>query len=270
MNKVKITDKITAGENLFFILGPCVIESQDIIMQIAEKIYFLSEKNNFNFIFKSSFDKANRTSINSYRGPGLEKGLRILEKVKKTFDIPLTTDIHLPEHSKPVSEVVDLIQIPAFLSRQTDLLLSAGKTMKPINVKKAQFMAPWDVIHIFSKIASTKNKKVIFTERGSSFGYNNLVVDMTSIPTIREAGFPVVIDATHSVQKPGGKGSSSGGNRTLAPYIARSGVAAGADAVFMEVHIKPEQALSDALNSIDISNLEKIINKIKNIYEALK
>ncbi len=264
----KIKD-IEVGKDFFFILGPCVIESESIVFEIAENIKALSEKHRFKVIFKASFDKANRSSISSYRGPGLEKGLKILEKVKEKFNLPLTTDIHLPSQAEPVSNVVDLVQVPAFLSRQTDLLLAAGETGKPVNVKKAQFIAPWDVVNIAEKIKSTGNEKIIFTERGSSFGYNNLVVDITSIPVIRSKGYPVVIDATHSVQKPGGLGKSSGGNRELAPYIARAGVAVGADAVFMEVHPEPEKALSDGPNSIRLSELESIILRLLKIREAV-
>ncbi len=264
----KIKD-IKIGEDFFFILGPCVIEREEFVMQIAEGLKKIAKELNLKFIFKASFDKANRSSIESYRGPGMEEGLKILNKVKKEFGLPITTDIHLPEQAKPVSEIVDLLQIPAFLSRQTDLLLAAGKTGRPINVKKAQFSAPWDVFNIAEKIKSTGNNKIMFTERGSSFGYNNLVVDITSIPIIRKGGYPVVIDATHSVQKPGGLGKSSGGNRELAPYIAKAGVAAGADAVFMEVHPNPEKALSDGPNSIKLSELKEILEQIVRVREAV-
>jgi len=264
----KVED-IKVGEDFFFILGPCVIEEEKIVFQIAETLKNLSSELKIKIIFKASFDKANRSSIESYRGPGMADGLEILRKVKKIYELPITTDIHLPEQAKPVSEIVDLIQIPAFLSRQTDLLLAAGKTGKPINVKKAQFIAPWDVFNIAEKIKSTGNNKIIFTERGSSFGHNNLVVDMTSIPIIKKGGYPVIIDATHSVQKPGGLGKSSGGNRELAPYIAKAGVAVGADAVFMEVHPEPEKALSDGPNSIKLSDLKEIIKEILKVREAV-
>ncbi len=265
---IKIND-IKVGEDFFFILGPCVIEGEDVVFKIAEELKSLSDKLKIKIIFKASFDKANRSSISSYRGPGLEKGLEILKKVKENFELPLTTDIHLPEQAQPVSEIVDLLQVPAFLSRQTDLLIAAGKTGKPVNVKKAQFLAPWDVVNIAEKIKSTGNEKIIFTERGSSFGYNNLVVDMTSIPIMKSKGYPVVIDATHSVQKPGGLGNKSGGNRELAPYIAKAGVAVGADAVFMEVHPDPDNALSDGPNSIKLSELEIILKEILKIREAV-
>ncbi len=264
----KLKDDFYIGRDFFFILGPCVIENEKITLQIAEYLKKLSEKIGFKLIFKASFDKANRTSIHSFRGPGLEKGLLILRKVKENFNIPVLTDIHEPYQAEPVSEVVDVLQIPAFLSRQTDLLIAAGKTQKPINIKKAQFSAPWDMKNIYEKIVSTGNNKIFFTERGTSFGYNNLVVDMTSIPIIKEQGYIVVIDATHSVQKPSSEGNKTGGRRDLAPYIARAGVAVGADGVFMEVHPNPDKALSDGANSIELNKLEKIISlllKIKGV-----
>ncbi len=273
MRKVKITDEIVAGEKLFFILGPCVIESEELVLKTAERILETFRKlpfKGYHFIFKSSFDKANRTSIHSFRGPGLEIGLEILYRVKRKLSLPLTTDIHLPEQAEPVSQVVDLVQIPAFLSRQTDLLLSAGKTEKPVNVKKGQFLSPWDLKNIAEKIESTGNKNILFTERGSTFGYQNLVVDMRTIPIVKSMGYPIVIDATHSVQKPGGLGASSGGDRWLAPYIARAGVAVGADAVFMEVHPEPDKALSDGANSIKLDELYDILSVLIEIYEVLK
>ncbi len=265
----KLKDDFYIGKELFFILGPCVIENEKTVFQVAEKLRKLSEDLSFNFIFKASFDKANRTSINSYRGPGLKKGLAILKKVKENFDIPVLTDIHEPYQAEPVAEVVDIIQIPAFLSRQTDLLLSAGKTQKPINVKKAQFSAPWDMKNIYEKISSTGNQKIFFTERGTSFGYNNLIVDITSIPLMKKEGFLVVIDATHSVQKPSAEGNRTGGRRDLAPYIARAGVSVGADGVFMEVHPDPDKALSDGPNSIRLNDLGDIISKLLRIRRAV-
>jgi 2-dehydro-3-deoxyphosphooctonate aldolase (KDO 8-P synthase) len=265
----KIKDDFYIGKELFFILGPCVIESEKIVFQIAEQLKTLSEKHSFKFVFKASFDKANRTSINSFRGPGMIKGLSVLKKVKEKFDIPVLTDIHEPYQAEPVAEVVDIIQIPAFLSRQTDLLLAAGRTQKPVNIKKGQFSAPWDMKNIYEKIISTGNKKIFFTERGTSFGYNNLIVDITSIPLLKKEGFIVIIDATHSVQKPSAEGNRTGGRRDLAPYIARAGVSVGADGVFMEVHPNPDKALSDGPNSIRLKELDSIILKLLKIRRAI-
>ena len=225
-------------ENLIFIMGPCVIESGEITMTIASGLKEIAERLEIEYYFKASFDKANRTSIHSYRGPGIHEGLRILKLVKDTYQIKICTDIHEPWQAKAVGEVADIIQIPAFLCRQTDLLLAAGETGKVINIKKAQFLAPWDMEYVVSKIESTGNKNIMLCERGSSFGYNRLIVDMTSIPEMKKLGYPVIFDATHSVQKPGGNGISTGGNREYVPYLAKAAVAVGADGIFMEV-MKP-------------------------------
>ena len=218
------------------IAGPCVIESEETVMLVAERIKRIAERQNLDYCFKASFDKANRTSIYSYRGPGIEKGLRILEKVKNTFDVKVLTDIHEPWQAERVAEIVDIIQIPAFLCRQTDLLVTAAKTGKIINVKKAQFLAPWDMGNVVKKLEESGNKNIMLCERGSSFGYNNLVVDMTGIIEMKKFGYPVVFDATHSVQKPGGKGNATGGNRAYVEPLAKAAIAAGADALFFEVH----------------------------------
>lgn len=255
---------------LFLIAGPCVIESEETTMYIAKALKKITEAFEMEFYFKASFDKANRTSIYSYRGPGIDEGLRILRQVKDTYQIKICTDIHEPWQAEKVAEVADIIQIPAFLCRQTDLLQAAGKTGKIVNIKKAQFLAPWDMKNVVAKVESTGNKNIMLCERGSSFGYNNLVVDMTSIPEMKKQGYPVVLDATHSVQKPGGNGTSTGGNREYVPYLAKAAVAAGADGIFMEVHPEPEKALSDGANSIRLGDIEELVVKLKEIHEVAK
>ncbi|GAB6888422.1 3-deoxy-8-phosphooctulonate synthase [Desulfothermus okinawensis JCM 13304] len=256
-------------ENLFFILGPCVIESQEVVLSVAKKVKELSEKYNLLVIFKSSFDKANRTSINSYRGPGLDKGLEILHKVKQVTKLPVTTDIHEPSQAQRAAKVVDVIQIPAFLCRQTDLLIAAGETDKIINIKKGQFLAPWDILNAVYKVKSTGNNKIWLTERGTSFGYNNLVVDFRSIPIMQQSGCPVIFDATHSVQLPGGKGASSGGKREYVPHLSSCAVAAGCNGIFMEVHPDPDKALCDGPNSWPLDHLENLIKTLLKIKQAI-
>jgi 2-dehydro-3-deoxyphosphooctonate aldolase (KDO 8-P synthase) len=234
------------GQGVFYaICGPCVIENEDLTLKAAEELAGISQRLDLPLIFKSSFDKANRTSIDSFRGPGMDEGLKVLEKVRANTGLPIISDIHTPDQAAPAGEVLDVIQIPAFLCRQTDLLVAAAKTGKPVNVKKGQFLAPLDMGQAVGKLRAAGAEAVWLTERGSSFGYHNLVVDMRSIPAMRSLGCPVVMDATHSVQQPGGLGSSSGGDRGMVPTIARAGIAAGADAVFMEVHPEPEKALCD-------------------------
>lgn len=256
-------------KKLVLIAGPCVIESEEQVMLIAEAIKGITERLGIEYYFKASFDKANRTSITSYRGPGLVKGLEILKKVKDTYNLKLATDIHEPSQAEPVAEVCDLIQIPAFLCRQTDLLVAAAKTGKLINVKKAQFLAAWDMKNVIKKIEDSGNNNIMLCERGTMFGYNTLVVDMTSIPLMKQFGYPVVIDATHSVQKPGGMGDATGGNRENAEYIAKAAIAAGADALFLEVHPDPDHALSDGPNMIRLSELESLLEKLIRIYHAV-
>lgn len=251
------------------IAGPCVIESEENVMIIAKKIKEITDKLDIPFIFKSSFDKANRTSINSFRGPGLEKGLSILKKVKDELNLQITTDIHEPYQAEKVAEVVDIIQIPAFLCRQTDLLAAAAKTGKTINVKKAQFLAPWDMKNVIGKLEDHGCKDIMLCERGTSFGYNNLVVDMTSLIEMKKFGYPVVFDATHSVQKPGGRGNCTGGNREYVEYLAKAAIAVGADTIFMEVHPDPDNALSDGPNMIKLDELEGILVKLQKVYEAI-
>jgi 2-dehydro-3-deoxyphosphooctonate aldolase (KDO 8-P synthase) len=222
------------------------------------------------FIFKASFDKANRSSINAFRGPGLKEGLKILSGIKEEFDIPVTSDIHEPSQTDPAAGVLDIIQIPAFLCRQTDLLVAAGKTGKPVNVKKGQFLAPWDMSNVAKKIESSGNRKIMLTERGASFGYNNLVCDLRSLGVMRALGYPVVLDVTHSLQLPGGKGDSTDGNREFIAPLARAGVAFGVDALFMEVHDNPDKALSDGPNSFRLDELEVLLRQIKEIERIVK
>lgn len=251
------------------IAGPCVIESEENVMLVAKKIKEITDKLDIPFVFKSSFDKANRTSINSFRGPGLEEGLRILNKVKTELNLKVTTDIHEPYQAEEVAKVVDIIQIPAFLCRQTDLLVAAAKTGKTVNVKKAQFLAPWDMKNVVGKLEESGNTDIMLCERGTSFGYNNLVVDMTGLVEMKKFGYPVVFDATHSVQKPGGKGNCTGGNREYVEYLAKAAIAVGADAIFMEVHPDPDNALSDGPNMVKLDELEEILVKLKKVYQAV-
>ncbi|NPA15131.1 MAG: 3-deoxy-8-phosphooctulonate synthase [Deferribacteres bacterium] len=269
--KFKIANKFSVGANepLFFILGPCVIESEYMVMKTAEHIAELRERLRINVIFKSSYDKANRSSIKSFRGPGALMGLEILEKVKKEFALPILSDVHKEEEVELAEKVLDVIQIPAFLCRQTDLLVRAGQSEKPVNVKKGQFMAPWDMANVKEKILSTGNYQMMFTERGTTFGYNNLVVDMRSIPIMKGMDVPVVFDATHSVQLPGGLGHASGGQREFVEPLAKAAVAAGADGVFMEVHPNPEEALCDGPNSVKLAELEDILKKLLDIADAV-
>ena len=255
---------------LLVIAGPCVIESEENIMQIAEAMKGIAERNNIDYYFKASFDKANRTSIKSYRGPGIEEGLKILKKVKDTYGLRLCTDIHEPWQAEKVAEVCDIIQIPAFLCRQTDLLVAAAKTGKIINVKKAQFLAPWDMKNVVKKIEESGNNRIMLCERGTSFGYNTLVVDMTGITEMKKFGYPVVMDATHSVQKPGGKGNSTGGNREYVEPLANAAIAAGADALFFEVHPDPDNALSDGPNMVKLDEFENLLKRVIKIYNAVR
>jgi 2-dehydro-3-deoxyphosphooctonate aldolase (KDO 8-P synthase) len=250
---------------LFLIAGPCVIESRKHILMMAEKLKELTTHLDIPFIFKSSYDKANRTSINSYRGPGLKRGLEILQEVKEKFNIPVTSDVHSVEEINAASGVLDIIQIPAFLSRQTDLVVEAAKTGKVINIKKGQFLAPWDMKNIALKASAVGNKNIILTERGTTFGYNNLVSDMRSIPIMKSLGYPVVFDASHSVQLPGGKGSVSSGAREMIPVLALSAVAATCDGLFIEVHNNPDHAPCDAMNMLSLKSLPALIKKAKAI-----
>ena len=270
-NVINIGDIPVGGDNpLTFILGPCQLENRDHAMFMAEKITKLCAPSSSNFIFKSSFDKANRSSIESARGVGIEEGLRILEEIKLTFNCLVITDIHTVLQCATASEVVDVLQIPAFLSRQTDLLIAAGETGKPINVKKGQFLAPWEMTNVAEKIASTGNKKILLCERGTSFGYNTLVNDFRGLEIMAETGYPVVFDATHSVQQPGGRGNSSGGERKFVAALARAACAVGVAAVFIETHQEPDNAPCDGPNMIDVADLQKLIEKLRVIDELSK
>lgn len=248
-------------KNKFVIAGPCVIENEDMLMQTAGELKKICAQLKLIFIFKASFDKANRTSVDSFRGPGMEKGLAMLDKIKRKFSVPIITDIHEAHQAKPVSEIADILQIPAFLCRQTDLLVAAGKTMKIVNIKKAQFLSGNDMIHPVKKLLSTGNKEILLTERGNMYGYNNLVVDFRNLVDMKKMGFPVVMDVTHSLQKPGGHGNKSGGNREYAPNMSKAAVAVGADGLFFEVHPNPDKAKSDAENQLPLSQFKKMLKQ---------
>jgi 2-dehydro-3-deoxyphosphooctonate aldolase (KDO 8-P synthase) len=251
------------------IAGPCVIENEEMVLEVAKEVKNITDKLGIEYVFKASFDKANRTSIYSYRGPGMEEGLRILKKVKDTYGLKVVTDIHEPYQAEPVSKVADILQIPAFLCRQTDLLVAAAKTGKEINVKKAQFLAPWDMKNVVNKLEESGNRNINLTERGTTFGYNNLVVDMTAILEMKKFGYPVIFDSTHSVQKPGGKGDATGGNREYVEYLAKAAIAVGADGVFMEVHPDPDNAKSDGANMVPLKDLRSLLIKLVDIYNAV-
>lgn len=261
--------EIGEGRPLVVIAGPCVIESEELCLEVGSRVKKITQELDLPYIFKSSFDKANRTSVRSFRGPGIEKGLEILACVRAALDVPVTTDIHEPWHAEPAAEVVDVLQIPAFLCRQTDLILAAARTGKCVNIKKAQFLAPWDMKNSVEKARSTGNENILLTERGSTFGYNTLVVDMCSLPTLRNLGCPVVFDATHAVQRPGGLGDASGGAREFVPHLMRAAVAVGVDALFLEVHPDPPNALCDAASMLPLDDLPKALADVKAIREAI-
>lgn len=252
------------------IAGPCVIESEELTLSIAAQMAEITRRLGIPYTFKASFDKANRTSLSSFRGPGLEEGLRILQKVKDTLGLPVCTDIHEPEQAAPAAAVADILQIPAFLCRQTDLLVAAAKTGRWVNIKKAQFLAPWDMQHCVEKVRQSGNDKVMLCERGSSFGYNTLVVDMTGLRVMKDLGVPVIFDATHSVQKPGGNGASSGGNRAYVEYLAKAAVAVGVDGLFMETHPDPDAAKSDGPNMVPLGEMETLLRKLIRVYQAVQ
>ena len=251
------------------IAGPCVIESEEQVLSIAQQMKNITEHLGIPYTFKASFDKANRTSIDGFRGPGLEEGLRILKKVKTTVGLPICADIHEPWQAEPVADVADILQIPAFLCRQTDLLVAAAKTGKCVNIKKAQFLAPWDMKNCLEKVRQSGNQNVMLCERGTSFGYNTLVVDMTGLRVMKEFGVPVIFDATHSVQKPGGNGTSTGGNREYVEYLAKAAVAVGVDGLFMETHPNPDHAKSDGPNMVPLDEMETLLKKLKLVYRAV-
>ena len=270
MREINVGDTIFGENNLGLIAGPCVIENRDHSLKMSAAINDISDKVGIPIIFKSSFDKANRTSIKSFRGPGLEDGMRILSDVKSETGMKVLTDIHSAEQASAVAEVVDVIQIPAFLSRQTDILIAAAKTGKIVNIKKGQFLAPWDVKHIIQKVEESGSENILLTDRGTQFGYNNLVADMRAIPLMKEFGYPVIFDATHSAQLPGGSGGHSSGMREMIPTLARAAVAAGCNGVFMEVHDNVDIAKSDAATQWPLDKLLSLLTDLKKIHNSLR
>ncbi|MBP6102986.1 MAG: 3-deoxy-8-phosphooctulonate synthase [Leptotrichiaceae bacterium] len=271
VREVKITDTITVGNSeIFLIAGPCVIESEDLVMEVAGKMKEITEKQGIKYVFKASFDKANRTSINSFRGPGLEKGLEILSRVKSKYNLPIATDIHEPWQCKEASKVIDILQIPAFLCRQTDLLIAAAETGKAVNIKKGQFLAPWDMKNVIKKFEEVGNPNIMLCERGTTFGYNNLVVDMRALLEMRKLGYPIVFDATHSVQIPGGQGETTGGNREYVYPLMRSAAAIGIDGIFAEVHPDPDNAMSDGPNMLRLDKIEEVLKSVKKFDDIVK
>ena len=270
MRDIKVGNVIFGKDNLGIIAGPCVIENRDHSLEMSNAIIEVSEDVGIPIIFKSSFDKANRTSIKSFRGPGIQEGMRILSDVKTETGLKVLTDIHSPDQAGLVSDVVDIIQIPAFLSRQTDLLIAAAKTGKPINIKKGQFLAPWDVEHIVKKMEESGSQNILLTDRGTQFGYNNLVADMRAIPLMKQFGYPIIFDATHSAQLPGGSGGHSSGMRDMIPILARAAVAAGCNGVFMEVHNNVDKAKSDAATQWPLDKLASLLIELKKIHNSLR
>jgi len=256
---------VGGSKHLFFIAGPCVIESERHALKTAERLAKAADELRIPLIFKASYDKANRTSVDSYRGPGLKRGLEVLARIKKETRLPVLTDVHEVAHVEPAAAVCDVIQIPAFLCRQTDLLLAAGRSGVAVNIKKGQFLSPWDIRHAVDKVAGTGNQKIIVTERGSTFGYNNLVVDVRGLAVMREFGYPVVLDVTHSLQLPGGEGTRSGGQPQFIETLARAGVAAGVDGVFMEVHENPARALSDGPNALALRRFKPLAKTLRDL-----
>lgn len=266
-----LIDHIPVGDNhpLLVIAGPCVIEDEAITLYTAEKLQGICSSIGLPLLFKSSFDKANRTSLGSYRGPGIDRGLRILSEVRKKFGIPVISDIHSVEQVRTASQVLDALQIPAFLCRQTDLILAASETGMPVSIKKGQFLAPWDMKNLVDKFTSTGNRRLLITERGSSFGYNNLVVDYRGLPIMRSLGCPVIFDVTHSLQLPGGRGQCSGGQREFAGPLARAAVAVGVDGLFVEVHPQPDKALCDGPNMLSLDTLPQLLKEVRDIHDLL-
>lgn len=270
MKRIKLRNFEIGADKLTIIAGPCAAESAEILDVTAKKLKDITEKLDINFVFKSSFDKANRSSITSYRGPGLEKGLEMLQCIKDKYDLPIVTDIHTPDQAEPAGEVADIIQIPAFLCRQTDLLVAAAKTGKIVNIKKGQFLAPEQMGTLVKKVEDSGNNNILLTDRGCSFGYNNLIVDYRAIPIMQSFGYPIVFDATHSVQLPGANGTCSGGDRRFVPVLAKAAMAAGANALFFEVHPEPDKALCDGPNMVALDNAEELFKKCKEIFEVVR
>jgi len=267
---IKLRNFEIGGDKLTILAGPCVAESQEILDETAQGLKEITKKLGINFVFKSSFDKANRSSITSFRGPGLDKGLEMLQKVKDKFGLPIVTDIHTPEQAEKAAKVADIIQIPAFLCRQTDLLVAAAKTGKIVNIKKGQFLAPEQMGQLVKKVEDSGNNKILLTDRGCSFGYNNLVVDFRAIPIMQSFGYPVVFDATHSVQLPGAQGTCSGGDRRFVPTLAKAAMAAGANVLFFEVHPDPDKGLCDGPNMIALDKAEELFKICKEIFNLVK
>ena len=267
---IKLKDFEIGSDKLTILAGPCAVETLDIMRETAEGLKMVCEKLGINYVFKCSYDKANRSSINSYRGLGMEKGLEYLAQIKKEFDLPIVTDIHTPDQAPIAAEVADILQIPAFLCRQTDLLVAAAKTGKIVNIKKGQFLAPQQMKSLVKKVEDSGNKQIMLTDRGVSFGYNNLVSDFRAIPIMKEFGYPVVFDATHSVQMPGSNGDSTGGDRRFVPILANCAMAAGADVLFFEVHPNPDKALCDGPNMLFLKDAEKVFAKCKQIFEIIQ
>ena len=269
-NSIKVGNISIGRDNPpVIIAGPCVIEDKETTLYIARYLKELAQKLDISLIFKASYDKANRTSIDSFRGPGLVAGLQILDQIKKELGLVILSDVHSINEIDKAAKVLDIIQIPAFLCRQTDFILEIARTGKPVNIKKGQFLAPWDIGNVVEKIASTGNRNILITERGAMFGYNNLVVDFRSIQIMQDTGYPVIFDATHSIQIPGGAGKSSGGDRKFAPVLAKAAVAAGADGIFMEVHPDPDKALCDGPNSLPLDGLYDLIKKLMAVRKAI-
>jgi 2-dehydro-3-deoxyphosphooctonate aldolase (KDO 8-P synthase) len=268
MNTFELGNFTVGSGDPFFILGPCALEEEDFAWEMARALHEIAKRLDLKFVFKASYDKANRTSVDSFRGPGVTEGCRILGEIGSSLGIPVTTDVHTPEEIKIAAETIDFLQIPAFLCRQTDLLAAAAQSGRPVNVKKGQFLAPWDIGPILGKLRHYDCHRFAITERGTTFGYNNLVADMRSLPWMREQDVPVIFDATHSVQRPGGLGGTTGGDGSLAPVLARSAVAAGVDGVFMEVHRDPANALSDGPNQIPLSEIEEVLKRLLAIHQA--
>jgi 2-dehydro-3-deoxyphosphooctonate aldolase (KDO 8-P synthase) len=271
MKQVDIGNFVVGGNTGFVLIaGPCVLENEEAAMDVAQYLKKLTAKLQIPYIFKASYDKANRTSVNSYRGPGAAGGLAILQKIKEKMQLPVLSDVHRFEEIDAAAQVLDIVQVPAFLCRQTDFIVEIAKKARIINIKKGQFLAPWDVANIIAKAESVGNKNIIITERGTSFGYNNLVFDVRSLPIMRGMGYPVIFDATHAVQLPGGMGTASGGQREMVEYLARAAVAAGVDGIFLEVHRNPEKALCDGSNSLYLDSLEELLTMLKKIDGIVK
>lgn len=269
--KIMVGDQVLGGGLPFLLIaGPCVIESREILFATADALCEIARSVGIGLVFKSSYDKANRSSVNSFRGPGFEEGIKMLLEVREKFGIPITTDVHSADEARRAGEWLDMIQVPALLSRQTDIILAAGNTGRAVNIKKGQFMSPWDVVNIYKKLESTKNSEIIITERGTTFGYNNLVVDMRSLEIMRGFGYPVVFDATHVVQSPGGGGDKSSGDSRYIPALARAAAAVGIDGLFMEVHPDPDSALCDGQNMIGLDSLKSLLVEIKRIDDVVK